>query len=251
MSLDENICCVCKNKISWLERIEFLDDIYHSRCFKCHNCQRILRLGKYVDHNCKPYCHPCYRREFEMSNVGLISPKKRKTKRILIDTADPLQDMKQIDTKHGKLNINLFCEKHNIPSPIKPKMKCGRYIKKRINKYQSEIKQTEETSNCSLNEDFETNLSSNPSIPSVSYETNITQNEEDVNIDSLNELKLYFQFNVQKQFNRLSEKINKEIFDMEQDMMLKIDNLFQFIKNGDTADTLDVTATFENAADLP
>ena len=224
----ESVCCVCECKIHWLERTEFMGDIYHSQCFKCSSCHKILRPGQFLDHALNPFCHPCYHKQFEIKNVGLLSQSQLKRNKILIDTTDPLQDMKQITSpqKQGKLNIDLFCEKHNIPIQNKAKyeLKLKQNIKHRIEKYNSAIQETQQSDN---RKNMEIELIT--THDDISDDTNISMFNSDIQI--LDKLKLNLEFYVEERCNQLSKVINEQIFEMEKDIIDRIHDVFQIIKS--------------------
>ena len=255
-SQDENvvdICCICYSKVSWLERLEFMDEVYHSKCFKCNNCKRKLHLGQFVDHHCKPYCHACYHKEFEMKNMGLLSPKIRKSSKILIDTADPLQAIKHTKSNsksstnlnnNGKLNIKAFCEKHNIPTQNKsrtkkPRQRQSKDIKNRVNKYRKSVMRYMNDSDPEvMSSEFDSDLLANPQnysdTMSHSDDSGIISNgniekRNKMSESELDDLKIYLSVYIQEKFNVLKESMNNQISNMQQDMMQKIDHKFDLL----------------------
>ena len=114
---DNNICANCRTKVFWNERAPpFLTRTYHSHCFKCESCKRILYAGGFMDHSDEPYCECCYERLFAGNRRMYSAPDRPAIGEI--DTSDPLKEMKS-HKKLGKLDIERFSLKHNIPNTIK------------------------------------------------------------------------------------------------------------------------------------
>eukprot|EP01083_Nonionella_stella_P059365 155310_1 len=112
-----NVCPNCHQKVFFNERgPPFLARMYHSRCFKCKSCNKVLYAGNFMDHDEDPFCECCYERLFAGNRRMYSSPDE--IAKGEIDTTDPLKELKS-STTNGKLDIKRFSAKHNIPTKLK------------------------------------------------------------------------------------------------------------------------------------
>ncbi|CAH8524338.1 unnamed protein product [Schistosoma turkestanicum] len=59
-SIEQPRCHACAEVVYPLEALQTIGRVYHKTCFKCHQCQRVLSLGKYSVWEGNPYCEPHY-----------------------------------------------------------------------------------------------------------------------------------------------------------------------------------------------
>nr|CAH8856399.1 unnamed protein product [Trichobilharzia regenti] len=59
-SIEQPRCHTCREIVYPLEALQTIGRVYHKSCFKCHQCQRVLTLGKYSVWEGNPYCEPHY-----------------------------------------------------------------------------------------------------------------------------------------------------------------------------------------------
>ncbi|TNN17514.1 LIM domain-containing protein [Schistosoma japonicum] len=59
-SVEQPRCYACGEVVYPLEALQTIGRVYHKTCFKCHQCQRVLSLGKYSVWEGNPYCEPHY-----------------------------------------------------------------------------------------------------------------------------------------------------------------------------------------------
>ncbi|CAH8574746.1 unnamed protein product [Schistosoma guineensis] len=59
-SIEQPRCHACAEVVYPLEALQTIGRVYHKSCFKCHQCHRVLSLGKYSVWEGNPYCEPHY-----------------------------------------------------------------------------------------------------------------------------------------------------------------------------------------------
>ncbi|XP_018652060.1 hypothetical protein Smp_153990 [Schistosoma mansoni] len=59
-SIEQPRCHACAEVVYPLEALQTIGRVYHKTCFKCHQCHRVLSLGKYSVWEGNPYCEPHY-----------------------------------------------------------------------------------------------------------------------------------------------------------------------------------------------
>lgn len=63
-------CPKCGKLVGFAEKVFGLNCYWHPQCFACHNCGKVLNPSRCDDHESKPYCRPCYRKEFQPKGLG-------------------------------------------------------------------------------------------------------------------------------------------------------------------------------------
>ena len=112
----DNICHRCRKKVFFNERSPpFLTRNYHSKCFRCESCNKVLYAGMFRDHADDPFCEPCHERLFGGNRKRYAKPDKNRKGEV--DRADPLKQLKS-SKNEGKLDIKKFSEMHQIPSQM-------------------------------------------------------------------------------------------------------------------------------------
>ncbi|KAJ9579281.1 hypothetical protein L9F63_024616, partial [Diploptera punctata] len=57
-------CSVCEKKVYPLEKVETGGKLFHKQCFRCLQCNCILRMETYTLNNGKLYCIPHFKQLF-------------------------------------------------------------------------------------------------------------------------------------------------------------------------------------------
>ncbi|MTV28906.1 hypothetical protein FTX61_26570, partial [Nitriliruptoraceae bacterium ZYF776] len=55
-------CQSCERKAYRAESVEALGQVFHSSCFRCANCARVLQRSNWNHKEGKFYCNPCHRK---------------------------------------------------------------------------------------------------------------------------------------------------------------------------------------------
>lgn len=57
-------CIVCTKKVYPTERVAADTTIYHKSCFRCEQCNGVLKLGSYASMEGRTFCKPCFKKNF-------------------------------------------------------------------------------------------------------------------------------------------------------------------------------------------
>jgi len=60
------LCKACNKRVYELEKMVMGDVIYHKTCFRCQNCNCVLRLNNFAALNGKNYCKPHFIEAFKL-----------------------------------------------------------------------------------------------------------------------------------------------------------------------------------------
>ncbi|KAK7863136.1 hypothetical protein R5R35_002016 [Gryllus longicercus] len=58
------LCFTCNEKVYPLEKVETSGKIFHKQCFRCLQCNCVLRMETYTFNNEKLYCIPHFKQLF-------------------------------------------------------------------------------------------------------------------------------------------------------------------------------------------
>ncbi|KAI3381035.1 hypothetical protein SNEBB_004843 [Seison nebaliae] len=63
-------CPKCSKTVYKAEGVNILGRLTHRFCVKCAECNKLLEIGKFVDHNDNIYCRTCYSRSYGPAGVS-------------------------------------------------------------------------------------------------------------------------------------------------------------------------------------
>eukprot|EP00730_Choanoeca_flexa_P001461 TRINITY_DN10645_c0_g1_i1.p1 TRINITY_DN10645_c0_g1~~TRINITY_DN10645_c0_g1_i1.p1 ORF type:complete len:477 (+),score=104.97 TRINITY_DN10645_c0_g1_i1:253-1683(+) len=63
---NSNKCLVCGKSVYAMEKLEADGMLFHKNCFRCSECNRVLKLGNYASQNNVIWCKNCFKQLFKL-----------------------------------------------------------------------------------------------------------------------------------------------------------------------------------------
>eukprot|EP00041_Stephanoeca_diplocostata_P023939 m.597221 g.597221 ORF g.597221 m.597221 type:complete len:254 (+) comp22416_c0_seq8:1726-2487(+) len=62
-----DMCVVCDKQVYPMEKLSAENTIYHKACFRCGQCNKMLKLGTYAALEGTLFCKPCFKKLFKLN----------------------------------------------------------------------------------------------------------------------------------------------------------------------------------------
>ena len=70
-------CLRCGSPVYAAELRSTKTGIYHTLCFRCHSCQRLLNMNNFTELDDKTFCNICYKMRWKTANTSLLTDECR------------------------------------------------------------------------------------------------------------------------------------------------------------------------------